>query len=383
MKKIFLLVCVLTGIIPSCNNNLDVEITTPSVIPSDITYNNAEGSYVGNLMGYGSAYVTLDFFNSTNPNEGIRITGFCSLPTNFANFKLNEGTYNLATTGSARTYLPGTMNENNAIGTFLYDLSNNRRTLVTGGSFTVVLSDNVYTITTDFSGVDAATGNTVNDIMINYSGTIRFEDHSIIENSTYTAKGTPKWKISPGPSEWTGIMEFVQGASTDRYRITNWGNLGISVLCDIEDNGTIQINNYSTVYTDDLYNYYFEIAYINEENTRTLIIIEPEKYGYFVRYNPSTRVLDFSGTLTTDDGKTYEVVVGIAGWNKTTMDPEITLSDFYANVKLQLTPRTTSGNVALQQSNNVQDLVKNMNDLSTNHIPVKYTNIVSQKKIQK
>ena len=382
MKKIALFIWALAGIITSCNSDLDVEITTPEyipVVPPVITYNNAEGAYGGNIMGYGSTYFTLDCFNSTNPNEGIKITGFSLLSTNFASFKLTEGTYNLATTGAASTFMSGTMRENNATGTFLYNSNTNKHTLITGGSFTVALSGNIYTVTTNFTGVDAVTGNPVNDIKINYSGAIRFVDNSIIEKSTYAANGIPKWKTPSGPGTWSGALEFAQNNTTDYYKITNWSNLNITVFCDIGANGTIEIDNYSTVSTDAIYDYYFELGYIDDNRTLT-VNIDLEKYDYWIHYNPITKILDFSGTITVA-GKTYEAVVGIAGWNRTTNDPEITLSDFYANVKLQLAPvRTSSANAIMQQSNNTQDFAIDMNDLATNHIPVKFTNIKAEKK---
>lgn len=344
MKKTVYLIWMLAGILIACNSNIDVEITqhvTPPEPPAVITYNQATGSFGGFLLENNSAYYTLDLCDAANTNVGLRITAFSSVPNSFATFRCDEGAYTHATSYSARTFLPGTMSGGNASGTYLYDLNTNSRTLITGGSFTVAFSNNVYTFTTDFTGVDATTGATVNDIKISYSGAIAFADKSIIENASYTATGSPKFKSSPGPNSWSGMFEFAQ---TGRYRITNWSNLNMAVYCNFDANGTIQINNKSMIHADDLYEYYFELGYIEIDNNgfRTITInLDPVKYGYLVHYNPFTRVLDFSGTLTVD-GKDYEAVVGIAGWGKTSGDPEIAYSDFYANLKLQLTPAVTS-----------------------------------------
>ena len=347
MKKIVYFLWAFTLIITSCNEDLIVEITahvTPPVTPSVITYDKAEGSFYGNVMGLNNTLLTLDFHNAANPNVGVIITGFCSLPTNFANFKCDEGTYNFSTTETAGTLMSGTMSGDHAIGTFLYDLSTNKRTLVTGGSITVAWSDNIYTIIANFVGVDAVTGNMVNDIKINYSGAIQFEDNSIIKNSTYTATGTPKWRIVTGlgPTTWSGVVEFAYGYPRNFYRITNWANLSASVFCNIGDNGTITIDDQSSVLTNSTHDYRFNLAWIIE-NPRQLLLVndDPVSYNYFVKYNPFTKVLDFSDMINAW-GTEYEALVGIMGYNKNTRDPEITLSDFYADLKLQLTPIETS-----------------------------------------
>jgi len=353
MRKTLLFLWVFTTIITSCNENLLVEISP--VVPPVIPYNKATGSYYGNYERRGVAYFTLELSNASNPNSGINLTGFCTLPSSFANFKLDEGTYNLASTGNIRTFNPGSQSDNIVTGTYLYDANTNRRTLITGGSFTVTLSDNTYNISTDLLGIDTSTDLAVTNIRIDFTGEIAFTDHSIMVASSYTASGTPKWRTPSGPESWSGTVEPVQGASYDWYRISNWSNLNITIFCDQNTDGTLEIDNYSKVFTDDTYDYYFELAYIDGS---TLTMISPENYGYLVHYNPITKVLDFTGTIT-KDGITREALVGIACYSKATGQIEKTYSDFYAGLKLQLTPvQTTSLNVATCSFDGVADIDK-------------------------
>ena len=355
MKKRLLYVWTLAVMITSCNKNLEVTITPVNLPPppiEPITYYTAEGVYFGDMLGNGAACYILKLYNSSNPNIGIYMKGYCSLPSSFTDFKLDIGTYNYATNGAIRTFSPGMISAEGTDGTFLYNNTTSQVTYITGGSFSVELSDNIYSITTNFTGKEAGSGDVVRDICINYTGAINFVDDTKISVSSYLATGTPKWKNPPGDSSWSGTATPVSGSTTSWYEITNWANQNIRIYLDDEE-GTIMIDDYSRVYHTSTHDYYFRVGFIEEGGTIMHVF---EGYDYIVNYNPYTKILDFTGTITYE-GKSYDAVVGIAGYDKTTSTLEIIHTDFYTGVKLQLTPVQPSFRRAIMpQSQNLTDV---------------------------
>ena len=369
-----LIVWILAVMMVSCNDNLVVDIT-PEDQPSPVVYNTAKCVYYGNLIGNGAAFFELDLSHSSNSNVGLLMMGFCTLPTNFANFKLDVGTYKLSTNGTVRTFLPGMYEDGTFIGTCLYDFTAEKIIFITSGTMTVSLSGNTFVIDGVFDGEDAITGIAMNDVPVRFNGTIIYTDATTDPypvKSTYTATGTPKWTNPPGAGTWAGTIEPTGSGNDKWYTITNWGNRGITVYCDQVDEKII-MDTYTRVDYDDSYNAYFRVGYIEGEYLNIL----PSE-DYFVTYNPSTKLLDFTGTLT-NGGKQYEALVGIAAYNKTTGILEGVLSDFYAGVKFQLTPVTTSSGSTMLRSISVTDALKNVNGtigLSIPAIERKPTNIV-------
>ena len=385
MKKIILYIGTFALLITSCFENPAIDITsvTPPLPPAT-NYNTAECTYYGDILGDGTAFFLLNLYQSSNPSVGLYIRGWCTKPNSFAGFQLDQGTYTLATSG-VKTYVAGATEANGTTGTTLYNLTTNTYTLITGGSFTVDLSGNTYTISANFTGKDASTGIANNDIRINFTGSINFVDNSTITNSTYVATGTPVMTTPLGPGTWSGRLYLGQQDTLKWYNITNFSNLNRTVMCDYYDNGIIQIDNYSEVYSDDTHDYYFDLAYIDGGGTLRIFLDDLKDSGYSVHYNPLTGVLDFTGTVTRN-GVTYEALVGIAGYNKTTRWHEKELSNFYAGLKLQLTPDNTtrhSGGVAQQPSDKVTDIADgvNISRLSTtNQIVDKDIHIEIEKK---
>jgi len=359
MKKILFYLGAFALLITSCVKNQPVpisDITPPTPpTPPEINYNTAECTYYGDINGSGAAFFLLNLYQSSNPSVGVFIRGWCTKPNGFAAFKLDEGTYSLASSGAVRTYVSGSTDANT--GTTLYNAATGAYTHVTGGDFTVQVSGSTYTIATHFTGREAATGNTVNNIRINFSGSIRFVNNSTIERSTYVATGKPEWKSPAGPSTWSGIIEPRQFDSGEKYyRITNWCDLNMTVYCDYYEDGTIQIDNYSQLQSDETYYYNFDLAYIDGNKLYIINVGD-----HVVHYNPITRVLDFTETITRN-GVNYEALVGIARYYKDTEELERTYSDFYSGLKLQLSPvQTTSGSAVLPQSDNLTGAAKSMN----------------------
>ena len=332
---------------------------------SAVLYNTADCIYMGDLLGNGTSLFALGLYQSSNPNIGLGATGFCSF-NSFANFKLDTGTYNIASTGAVRTLLPGKFEGKDPFGTFLYNLTTNKFTFITGGTMTVSLSGNIYTIECSFTGKDAITGEAVNNIFIIFTGIIDYEDESnfLPEKSTYTATGTPK--LSPSsPKTWTGVLNPDEEDNYKWYEITNWGNDKITVYCDVED-GEILFNDYTRVAFFDKYDCYFKVGFIEGDYIYMASLLEK----CVIKYDPSTNILDFTETLTykgTNEafmGKTYEALAGIAVYNRATGSLEGFLTDFYAGVKLQLTPVSTRSGSAISQKLGINATLRHIKNIA-------------------
>ena len=343
----------------SCNDNLEVAITPDIPVPTIITYDTAEGIYGGDILGNGTAFFMLDMFNSSNPNIGISIMGFCTLPGSFANFKLDAGTYNIASTGNIRTLYPGMIGDDIEIGTYCYNTENGKMTWITSGSIAVSQSGNEYTIYCYFTGEDTETGNAEENLRFSYTGTIDFVELPFafddIKNSTYVATGTPRRLDIPDPNTWTGTLEVVDDGNGKKYKINNWANRGNNyyVFCTYRD-GKIYLDNKTRVAYNTTYDGYFHVGYLNDNNRMTLLV----EREYEVSYNKTTRILDFSGILTSS-GKTYPALVGIAAFHNITDDFDGFFSDFYEDLKLQLTPiQTNLRSAIVQPYSQIAELVK-------------------------
>jgi len=345
------MILALATVLVSCNDNLEVDITPEGNDWAQVIYNTAECSYSGDILANGTAFFILDLFNSSNSDIGIFIMGFSTLPSSFANFKLDAGTYRFAENGAVRTLFPGTIADNGSkIGTFLYNFITNKFIFITEGSMTVALSGNTYTIVANFKGEDAATGKAVGNILVNYTGSIKYTDDSGMSpvRSTYTATGTPKWLSTPGDRTWTGTLEPIEEGNEKWYKISNWGNDDINIYLDDVD-GKIVIDDYTRVTYTNTHNGYFRVAVIEGNN---LILLDDRSEDYLVTYDPEAKKLTFP-TKVTFMGKEYQALVGVAGYNTTTNSPEILFSDFYADVVFQLTPTTRSS--VVRESNNIAD----------------------------
>ena len=348
--------------------NAEVKITAdkaPDVIlpvtqaKSDIIiYNTAEGFYYGNAVGTGNANFAVRMYNATDPNVGFQIDGFCDLPSSFANFRINTGTYTVAKTGSKFTFWPGSITDDNKFyGTLVYNFHRNEMILITGGTFTVESSGNTYTVTTNLTGKNYDTNATVNNITLKFSGTIPFTNvpptnNNEIVRSSYTATGTPT-ALSTSAKNWTGTITPNTSGSNKYYTISNWGNDGITVRCN-DKNSSITMDITTRVAENSTNSGYF-MPGIVQDNTLIVIV----DYAHPVKYTPSTKILDFSGTL-----EGYQIVVGVAALSKSTGQVGGVFTDFYRYAKLTLSPSAYApqftGEVAVRSSEIKNYTVKKM-----------------------
>ena len=296
-----------------------------------ISYDSAECRYLGNIDNAGTACFSLRIFDKIDRNKGFCIVGYSTLPTNFNNFKIDAGTYSVASTGALKTFASGSViSESSVGGTCVFDFNSKKFTTITGGTFSVETSDNNYTIVTDFIGKDYTTGATVENIRLMYSGQISFEDYATLQfeditKSNYFATCTP---YRSALSTWGGeIIPYGENKNQQYYRISNWVNAH-SVYLDYIDGEIFIDNDYVIGYDsfDSSLKCCFRAFTVSGDEW-----IEIKEYK--VIYDKITRTLDFGSTY--EGKKVYIGIVSISGSNITGYP------DVYTNVKLVL---SSSGN---------------------------------------
>lgn len=149
--------------------------------------------------------------------------------------------------------------------------------------------------------------------------------------SSYAANGTPDFLTTPGAKTWTGLATPSTSAS-QYYTITNFGDDNIDVRLIYSD-GKTRIDGATKVVSNDTYNGYFRVCYINGD----YIYIKGQDYVYYVNYNKATKMLDFSGTV-----EGFPAIVGVVALNKTTGAFGAVFTDLYKNLKLVLTPSASA-----------------------------------------
>jgi hypothetical protein len=155
--------------------------------------------------------------------------------------------------------------------------------------------------------------------------------------SNYTADGNYVFSdAGMNFRNWNGIITPVD-ASSPFYSITNWANTGGTVFCDYR-NGRIVMDNYTKLnMNSDTHYAVFCPATRDPVNRITTCYIDLPNSPYYVNYNNSTKVLDFSGTI---DGKTAYIT--IARVRKSDNQPDDLLCNLYSNLKLTLTSAYSS-----------------------------------------
>ena len=311
------------------------------------TYNTAVGYYYGDLAQNGTAVFIVDMYDASDDNIGVWINGFTTLPSGFGSFKLNTGTYSMASTFAQNTYLKGDTVSGKLAGTYVYNYDTQVFTLITGGTFDVTSDGNNYTISTNFTGKEIGSEKTVSNLQYKFTGTIAFSDKSSsststnlsfsdISKSNYTATGTPGFLVTPGPTTWTGQITPSTGTS-QYYTISGWGGQSLNVFCDF-NNGKVVIDDTTMVAHDNTgYSGYFMVIAI-DNNAKTYYLIDDD---YFVAYDKTNKILDFSGKYND-----LPVYVGVGALSDNTGDLAGAFTDFYANAKLKLTATTQSSSSA-------------------------------------
>jgi len=320
----------------SCNKNMEVEVKE---FNSSVTYNTAKGYYWGNYFDSGTANFQLWLYSDTNEEVGILIDGYATLPSNPANFRLDAGTYSVSENESVRTVFPS---DEDLEGTYAFNERTSRYILVTGGNFTVEQTSsrsNIYSIETNFTGIEINSNVTVNDIRINFSGQIVFEDMTLsfndIKQSKYTATGFSQ--SSNRSISWQGEVFPNEDNIGLYYGITNWhntANLNLEgPLCLDFVNGKLILDDYISVGEDGDYDLYYKASYSLPSNQNWFYYLD----NYHVYYNKSTRTLDFSDTY---DG--HPVYVGLWGKHYITDEWIVYLNTQVKDAKLVLTPGVKS-----------------------------------------
>ena len=301
-------------------------------------YDKADGFYYGNAYNTGTACFIVDMYNAADDQIGIWIEGFNTLPSSFANFNIT-GSYSVASTGVALTCLGGEIDDQGISGSYVYNFNTQEFTMVTGGTFDVVLTNGKYVVTTNFTGKNHSTGASVSNLHYSFTGAIAFKDNSNsggstslsfsdIVKSNYTATGTPGFLSTPGPSSWTG--QLTPSTGEDRfYTISGWGGKNINVFCDF-NNGKIVIDNYTEISNGSVAGYsgYFQALALD----KTAMTYYPVKDDYIVAYDKVNKKMDFSGTYNG-----LPVYVGVVAQNNSTGDIDGAFTELYANAKLTLT----------------------------------------------
>ena len=334
---------VVNGTVPSsavtAGETKVITVDTRSSSAPTYTMTGAEGEYWGNWYDTNTGSFNLWLYND---DIEVGIEGFGTRTFNPANFKLDAGTYTFAKTGAVRTFWEGSEENEFPYKTYFYNIRTGTHVEITGGTFTVSQTGSNYTISTNFTGIDANSGATVNNIIVNYTGPVSFDNWSYdIAESTYNANGSPKYLSTPGNSNWTGKLELIEEGDKKQYDIINWAGRGnnYNVLLTHRDDGTIVIDPATVVVQNETYNGYFRIGYFNDNGDLLIYRETASLYNqYTIEYDPTTQTLDFSGTVTVSD-KTYQAVVGIAAYPKANPEGtwESVFSDFYADLKLKLT----------------------------------------------
>jgi len=358
---------------------VEVKVTQNGDAPACITYNTADCDYWGNIYKSATANFDLWMYNSSNKEIGLKIEGFCALPSSFPNFRLEEGTYNIASTSAVKTFLPGKLDGLNVSQTYLYNRDTHSYTLITGGTFTVSLSGSTYIITTSFTGKNVDTDAIVNDICITFTGQVKYVDKTELKipKSTYAATGTPSWLTNKGPSSWNG--NFNPNDAEKYWEITNYANnANIKVKAHYRNEQLI-LDAKDKVWENATDEAFLEFLVKYEGGLYSIT-----RTDWPLKYNESTRTIDFSGTINVDFGGSIGTVnnlalhVGVFVYNKTTGAELGWLTDVYPDIKLVLTPISSSP--AVQLSNSLVESRKTMDMFPSKTVNGRNTNVATNVK---
>ena len=296
-----------------------------------IKFDRADAYYYGDYYEIGTANFDLMLINDYSI---VIIDCNSTLLPDAADIKIDEGTYTFDF-------------ENMRVKTFsdgLYVDMEEWWIEFTGGSFTISLSNDIYTIITDFTGEDKS-GKKYSSLRYEFTGPIFFDNQfvpfpeveftDIAESGTFSAKGIPSWFLDdPGPETWTGQFVSRDDEFGQYYVFKNFESIDWPFICNFKD-GNIFIDGAEPLAEDDKYDIYFRAAFIDEDDDLWLYRSDAE---IPVRYYSSTGILDFSFYFVDDDGIRNTGVVGFFVVEKASGEVVDLFTDLYANLKYQLTP---------------------------------------------
>jgi len=335
-----------------------------------IVFDTADGYYYGDYFGSGTANFILDFYNEESGGMvGMMIEGFSTLPSSFDKFKLDVGTYTIADNFAPKTFLK-TDEDLNAF-TMIYDFEAETIIMITGGTFNVALTGDIYTITTNFTGKDYETGVAVNNLIYKFTGQINWEDDSVVEEfpfgeSAYSATtGTPGF-WDPGPGAWNGEIFPQEWIFGRYYAITNFFDDDWEIFADLK-NGEIILDDQEILYEGGLMNipgiYQARLAFgIRYNNVNYLLSMNIPVEIY---YDENSQTLDFSnrvnvtfGENSVDDLPLYFGILAKAVPGSGATSDGAWISDVWTDIKLDL--KSASGASVRMISSKSVDKYKEM-----------------------
>jgi hypothetical protein len=156
-----------------------------------------------------------------------------------------------------------------------------------------------------------------------------------IAKGNYRATGTCLYDFAGSNyNNWSGTITPVN-ATNPYYAVSNWGNKPLTLYCNYR-NGVIMLDNTTQVYSDSEYYGIFNMATYNS-NTRMLTYYP--NVNYIIKYDSSSRVLDFSGTYNG-----LPIYIGVAIYQKSDKkyNGNLLLNNVHLGPKLTLTSPTYS-----------------------------------------
>jgi len=334
----------LATIIISAENVTPVTLQITQEVSHITVLDTVEGFFYGDI-GTGTALFGLDIYDSSDENVGIQILGF-SKYISADRFKLDAGTYRLTESGEAKSFLDGEYDfeENMLYGSYAYDINEGKIALITGGTFTVELSDQTYTIITYLTGRDAETNATTKNIYYRYTGTIEFENlsddvnFSDIAESDYTATGTPQLSFSSGgasASVWEGMVTPVEDDKFGQYiEITNFADEEVIIYADYI-NGKFILDTEYPVWENTTYLAYLEVLiYYNGD----FYEVGPSLWDRSIQFDAETQTIEISKSINFVNIGLQHCVIGIYAYQKSDGKGAGWVTNIYPDIKLQLTP---------------------------------------------
>lgn len=157
-----------TGPIELEDNSLEVDGYTKMA--------HFSGEYYGeDKHQNGNGYFKFDSYFMTEVKAGFKLEGFMNLSADPTKTSLESGTYQFGTNNAPFTFLPGERDDQSLKGTYVYrqDVTGiilEHAILIDGGTFTVSVSGDTYTVKTNFTGTVLNSGERINNIKLMYEG---------------------------------------------------------------------------------------------------------------------------------------------------------------------------------------------------------------------
>ena len=315
MKKYFILVTSLLAMLmlSACSKESPTEpVENPDQgTTKGMSFNNAEGTYYGELKGEGVGFYSVLFTNDIG--DKLRLDCYGSVSTNARNARLTSGDYKAGNASdlTARTFIVGTSEGED--GTIYW--RNNQAYMVDGGTLTIQNSNGSYTIRFALTAGDQT-------INATYTGTFTLANEAAV----------PPRESQPNPRPVTDMLMQYSGLSVNSpkaaffamrlyYKGTKASNNNVEVL---------QLTGYMPVQEDNNNVYLPEGTYTisSDMNNMEEFTIEAGavasggiytgSYEYYTNQNGSIvkiyMVNDGAMTVEKDSSDNYTITVRVTGY---------------------------------------------------------------------